>query len=124
MPQHLNVPAAVRELAASLAEPKPMRRGSLSAKCSKPGCPCATDPEARHGPCYSLTRAVEGRTQSRFVGPPEAPIVQRQIEAGQQFRRRVDAYWKMSNGPMKNCQHPRRPHQRAPKKGAPKELPS
>lgn len=54
----------------SLAEPQPRRRGAVSerfVKCSKPGCPCASDPKARRGPYYSLTRAVRGQTQSRFL---------------------------------------------------------
>jgi hypothetical protein len=78
-----SVPAAhLRKLAADLAEPKPMRRGSLSErtiKCSKPGCACAENPKACHGPYFSLTRAVDGKTRSRFLtgrtsrrGPPAA----------------------------------------------------
>jgi len=73
-----------------------MRRGSLSeryVKCSKPGCPCAANPKARHGPYYSLTRAVGGQTRSRFLSAEEAERVRQQIEAGKQFRRRVEAYW-------------------------------
>jgi hypothetical protein len=86
------------EAAARLAQPKAMRRGSLSerfVKCSKPGCGCASDPKARHGPYYSLTRAVGGRTQSRFLTPQQAEIARRQIEAGHEFRQQVDAYWKL-----------------------------
>ncbi len=78
------VPGAVRQLAAQLAEPKPMRRGSLSeryVKCSKPGCLCAERPQARHGPYYSLTRAVAGRTQSRFLSAEQAAIARRQVAA-------------------------------------------
>ena len=70
-------PAHLRQLAAELAEPKPMRRGSLSQrtiKCSKPGCPCAQDPEARHDPYFSLTRAVRGNTHSRFLTPQQAAV--------------------------------------------------
>ena len=66
-----------------------MRRGSLSeryVKCSKPGCACAERPAARHGPYYSLTRTVGGRTQSRFVPAEQADLVREQIAAGQQFR--------------------------------------
>jgi hypothetical protein len=66
-----DVPAPVRTLAAQVAEATPMRRGSLSeryVKCSKPGCACAERPAARHGPYYSLTQTVGGRTQSRFTG--------------------------------------------------------
>jgi len=90
-------PAAV-QLAARLAQPKPMRRGCLSerfVKCGKPGCPCATDSKARHGPYFSLTRAVNGRTHSRFVDQRQAEAVRRQIEAGREFRRQVGAYWKI-----------------------------
>ncbi|OGB88852.1 MAG: hypothetical protein A3H39_12180 [candidate division NC10 bacterium RIFCSPLOWO2_02_FULL_66_22] len=96
MPDSHIVPSAVRQRAAQLAEPKPMRRGSLSeryVKCSKPGCPCAEQSQARHGPYYSLTRAVAGRTQSRFLSAEQAAIVRRQVATGRQFRQQVDAYW-------------------------------
>ncbi len=46
------VPAAVRNVAAELAEPKPMRRGSVSErsmKCGRKECHCQEDPQARHG---------------------------------------------------------------------------
>lgn len=90
--------SAVRDLAARLAQPQPMRRGSVSerfVKCSKPGCPCASDRKARHGPYLSLTRAVSGRTHSRLLTPRQAEIARRQVEAGHEFRRQVDAYWKL-----------------------------
>ncbi len=91
-----DVPGPVRTLAAQVAAPTPMRRGSLSeryVKCSKPGCACADRPAARHGPYYSLTRTVGGRAQSRFVPAAQAARVRQQIAASQQFRRHVDAYW-------------------------------
>ncbi len=91
-----DVPGPVRTLAAQMAAPTPMRRGSLSeryVKCSKPGCACAERPTARHGPYYSLTRTVGGRTQSRFVPAAQTARVRQQIAAGQQFRRHVDALW-------------------------------
>lgn len=96
MPDSPVIPSDVRQLAAQLAEPQPMRRGSLSeryVKCSKPGCLCAERPQARHGPYYSWTRAVAGRTQSRFLSAEQAAIVRRQVDAGRQFRQQVDAYW-------------------------------
>ena len=73
-----------------------MRRGSLSertVKCSKPGCACAQDPKARHGPYHSLTQAVEGRTRSRFLTAEQAHLARQQMDAGRKFRARVDAYW-------------------------------
>lgn len=91
-----DAPPHVRQLAADLADAKPMRRGSLSErtiKCSKPGCACAKDPKARHGPYYSLTHAVGGKTRSRFLNPEQADLARQQIEAGREFRSRIDAYW-------------------------------
>ena len=90
------VPARIRDLAAQLVQPKAMRRGSFSrryVKCSKPGCACASDPKARHGPYFSLTRGVRGRTRSRFISAAQAELVRRQVEAGQHFRRQVEAFW-------------------------------
>ena len=95
MPREL-VPVDVRELGAELAEPRPMRRGSVSVrsmKCGRMGCRCQDEPEARHGPYYSLTRAEGGKTQSRYLSAEQAALVRQQVEAGQQFRRHVDAYW-------------------------------
>jgi len=91
-----DVPPPVHEIASRLAEPKPMRRGSLSVryvKCNKPGCPCVDDPEARHGPYTSVVRTIGGRTRSRLVPAAQADVLRRQIEAGQQFRKEVEAYW-------------------------------
>lgn len=90
------VPPRVRQLVTELAQPQPMRRGSVSErtiKCGKAGCACAADPKARHGPYYSLTQAVAGKTRSRFLTTEQASVVQRQIAAGRQFRERVDTYW-------------------------------
>src|SRR3989441_7373763 len=96
MPNFQEVPARVRDLATQIARPKPMRRGSVSeryVKCSKPSCACADDPKAGHGPYFSLTRGVRGRTGSRFISAAQAELVRRQVEAGQHFRRQVEAFW-------------------------------
>jgi hypothetical protein len=73
-----------------------MRRGSLSErtiKCSKPGCACAQNPSPRHGPYYSLTRAIRGKTQSRFLTAEQAALAREQIAAGRAFRTKLEAYW-------------------------------
>lgn len=91
-----DVPPHVRQLVAELADAKPMRRGSLSErtiKCSKPGCACAKDSKARHGPYHSLTHAIGGKTRSRFLTAEQADLVRQQIDAGREFRGRVDALW-------------------------------
>ncbi len=97
MPNH-DAPAAVLKIARSLAEPKPMRRGSLSVryvKCNKPGCPCADDPEARHGPYTSVVRKVAGKTRSRLASAAQADLLRQQVEAGQSFRKEVEAFWQV-----------------------------
>jgi hypothetical protein len=94
-----NVPPQIRQLATELSEAKPMRRGSLSERairCGKSGCACAQDPKARHGPYYSLTHAVGGKTHSRFLTAEQSELVRQQIDAGRQFRGRVDALWEAS----------------------------
>ena len=89
--------AAIRSrLTAQLADPIPMRRGSLTerrVKCRRPGCPCQDRPEARHGPYFSLTRSVTGTTQTRLIAAEHADTVRRQIETGRQFRDATELYW-------------------------------
>ena len=95
MAASLEIPPRVSQLATELAHPQPMRRGSVSeraVKCGKPGCACADDPDARHGPYFSLTQAVEGKTRSRFLTAEQAAVAQRQITAGREFRERADIY--------------------------------
>src|SRR5207244_2665888 len=87
------VPSPVRELAVVLSQPKPMRRGSVSErtmKCGKASCPCQEDPKARHGPYYSLTRPMAGKTQSRYLSPEQAELARKQIEQGHKFREQVE----------------------------------
>ena len=96
MPETHDTPIAVRDLARQLSEPKPMRRGTLSVqylRCNKPGCACADRPGARHGPYYRVVRVVDGKTRSRHARAAQADLLREQVEAGQQFRKDVDAYW-------------------------------
>lgn len=90
------VPDDVRALAAQLSEPKPMRRGSVSeryVKCNRPGCPCGERADARHGPYFSVSRVVKGKTQSRWLDSEQANTVRMQVETGRQFRNQVEQYW-------------------------------
>src|SRR5271169_6048760 len=89
------VPSSIRAPVAVLSQPKPMRRGSVSErtmKCGKAGCPCQEDHKARHGPYYSLTRPMEGKTHSRYLSPEQAELARQQIEQGHKFREQVEQY--------------------------------
>jgi hypothetical protein len=86
----------INQLAIKLAEAEPMRRGSLSermVKCSKPGCRCGEDPKARHGPYFSLTRTIHGKTHSRLLTAEQAALARRQIAAGHKFRAELESFW-------------------------------
>ena len=90
------VPDPVRVIAKKLSQPRPIRRGSLGERfirCGKARCACATDEQARHGPYFSLTRTVEGRTRSRRLSAREAERVREQLAAGREFRQQVEALW-------------------------------
>ena len=90
------VPAAVGKLAKEVAEPRPMRRGSVSErfmKCGQKECRCQHDPQARHGPYFSLTRAEGGKTRSRYLSAERAALARQQVEAGREFRKLVERYW-------------------------------
>jgi hypothetical protein len=98
MREKYDMPVSVQDLARQLSEPKPMRRGTLSVqylRCNKPGCACADGPGARHGPYYRVVRVVGGKTRSRHVPAARAELLRQQVEAGQQFRKQVEAYWQV-----------------------------
>jgi len=90
------LPPQVAELSAGLSQPRPMRRGSINErrmKCGQANCACQGDPQARHGPYYTLTQAAGGKTRSRYVAAEQIPLLRRQIKAGHEFRQQVEAYW-------------------------------
>ena len=122
MAETAGVPARVRTLAAQVGDPTPMRRGSLTeryVKCSKPGCRCAEEIEARHGPYYSLTRAEGGTTRSRYLSAEQAEVVRRADTGGQAVpastSRRTGR--PASGGPIPNSKRLRRVFARGGQKG-------
>ena len=93
-PSQLEVLQVKRDqLKARLAAMGDMRPGSLVErfrKCGKPTCHCAEKDAPGHGPCYSLTHAVAGKTVTRII--PKGAAVERtrqQIAEYQRFRRLV-----------------------------------
>lgn len=49
--------------------------GTLTARrtrCSSPGCRCRAEPPALHGPYYSWTRKIAGKTITRTLSPEQA----------------------------------------------------
>jgi hypothetical protein len=81
------------QLAASLARVDDLRPGFLTArfrKCGKRNCHCAQKDSPGHGPSYSLTHRVAGKTVTQVI--PQGPAVDRakaQIAEYHRFRNLV-----------------------------------
>lgn len=79
-----------RELQQAITELGELRPGHLIGrfrKCGKPNCHCAAPGDPGHGPSWSLTRVVDGKTVTRVI--PAGPAVQRtqaQLEEYRRFR--------------------------------------
>ena len=81
------------QLKSQLSQVGEMRPGSLVArfrKCGKPSCHCAKKGAQGHGPSYSLTHPVAGKTRTRII--PAGPAVdqtRQQLEEYHRFRQLV-----------------------------------
>ncbi len=81
------------QLTASLAHVEDLRPGFLTARfrrCGKPNCHCAHKDSPGHGPSYSLTHRVAGKTVTQVI--PQGPAVERakiQIAEYHRFRKLV-----------------------------------
>jgi hypothetical protein len=81
------------QLTASLAGVEDLRPGFLTArfrKCGKRNCHCAQKDSPGHGPSYSLTHRLAGKTVTQVI--PQGPAVERakaQIAEYHRFRNLV-----------------------------------
>ncbi len=81
------------QLTASLARVDDLRPGFLTArfrKCGKRNCHCAQKDSPGHGPSYSLTHRLAGKTITQVI--PQGPAVERtkaQIAEYHRFRKLV-----------------------------------
>lgn len=55
-------------------------------RCSSPGCRCRSDPPALHGPYYSWTRKINGKTVTRTLTPEQARRYQPWFDNARQLR--------------------------------------
>jgi hypothetical protein len=91
MPESLDL-ASLRlqrdQLTAAIAQVHDMRPGSLVPrfrKCGKPSCHCAKKGDKGHGPSYSLTHSVAGKTITHVI--PTGPAVDRTREQLEEYHR-------------------------------------
>lgn len=72
-----------------LAELEDMRQGSLVEryrKCGKPTCRCAKADAVGHGPSWSLTRAVKGKTRTTIIPSQAVESTRQQLQRAKTFR--------------------------------------
>lgn len=77
------------EIRRAIADLGDLRPGSLTPryrKCGKPNCHCAGEGERGHGPSWSLTRKVQGKTKTTVI-PAEA-VAQTQAQIAEYKRLR------------------------------------
>ena len=78
------------ELRQELAHIGDLRQGSLSCRyrrCGNPRCHCAQEGDRGHGPYWSVTRAVHGKTQFRSIAPQAVRQTEEQIAEFHRFQR-------------------------------------
>jgi hypothetical protein len=81
-------------LRAEVARVGAMRPGSLVARyrrCGKPGCHCARTGAVGHGPSWSLTHAVAGKTVTRIIPAAAVATTQQHLAEYRRFRDLVRA---------------------------------
>lgn len=77
------------QLRADLAAVGDMRPGSLVARyrrCGKPNCRCARAGDRGHGPSFSLTHAVNGKTVTKIIPREAVDRTRQHIAECQRFR--------------------------------------
>lgn len=77
------------EIREELARIGDLRPGSLVGryrKCGRPNCHCAEEEGGGHGPSWSLTRKVDGKTVTRIIPPSAISQTQRQIAEYKRLR--------------------------------------
>ena len=77
------------DLKTEIAQVGDLRPGSLVERyrrCGKCGCHCAETGAAGHGPSWSLTREVGGKTVTRVIPPKAVDSTRRQMAEHRRFR--------------------------------------
>ena len=60
--------------------------------CGKPGCRCATDPSARHGPYYEWGHMRQGKLVHRSVTAEQAVLLEQAIANYRKARKLLQAW--------------------------------
>lgn len=77
---------AILDLIANLGFCLPGTLTERHTRCSSPGCRCHSDPPTLHGPYYSWTRKINGKTVTRTLTPEQARRYQPWFDDARQLR--------------------------------------
>ena len=80
----------IARIKASLASIELLCSGTLLHRtkvCGKPGCRCASDPAARHGPYYEWGHMLGGRLAHRMVSAQQAEMLRLAIDNHRQAKK-------------------------------------
>lgn len=78
------------ELLGQIGAVEDFRPGSLAGRyrrCGKPTCHCAQEGDRGHGPSWSLTRGVKGKTVTKIVGLDAVEATREQIRRYHEVQR-------------------------------------
>ncbi len=75
--------------------------------CGKPGCRCAQDPSARHGPYFEWGHMKGGKLVHRTVSPEQATILQQAIANHRKAKKLMQA-WEDETEKLFDAQAPRK----------------
>jgi len=101
--------AAIARLRARIARFDLVCSGTLLRRtkvCGKPGCRCARDPKARHGPYYEWSRREVDRLVHSVVSPAEARLLSRAIRNHRAIRRLLQAWQEQSLRVIRSSRQP------------------
>jgi hypothetical protein len=76
--------------------------------CGKPGCRCAQDPSARHGPYFEWGHMKGGKLVHRTSSPEQAAILQLAIANYRKAKKLMQA-WEDETERLFDAQAPRKP---------------
>ena len=74
--------------------------------CGKPGCRCATDPSARHGPYYEWGHMRGGKLVHRSVTAEQAALLEQAIANYRNARKLMQA-WEVETEKLIEAEAPR-----------------
>ena len=74
--------------------------------CGKPGCRCATDPSARHGPYYEWGHMRGGKLVHRSVSAEQAALLEQAIANYRKARKLMQA-WEIETEKLIDAEAPR-----------------